>query len=358
MKYFLYGALNSLIFIIGLILILYLNLDLTYSSIFYYITTLNSFDSTKLNTLVLSLYCIIVFFLFKLSIFPFHWWIQDVFQGAPTLVTAYIAIPSKIILIIIFIQLLTFSFYNYLNYLQNFLIIVSLITMFIGAFGILYQTNLKRFFAYSTINHMSYILLGLSCNTNNGLFAIIVYLIAYILMMLFISLLFLTIFDTKKLGFIYINQLKNLYYIKSTLPWLLSINFFSLIGVPPFAGFWGKYYIIQAILVEINLSTVDQVMSFNKWSVSLVIIILTSLITAGVYLSLIKELFFIETNNITIIKNNIQEFKIKTNSFFIWVYLVLFCLIFFSFCITKDILVYNYLIIFIANLTNNIDFLL
>jgi NADH-quinone oxidoreductase subunit N len=153
-----------------------------------------------------------------------------------------------------------------------------------GSVGMLFQNNIKRFLSYSTLNNMGYILLGFSFNNNLGNTAIYIYILSYSLMMfIFIAIIACYINKKTKCAPLFFNQLSLLKKHYPLLSFIFAINIFSMIGLPPLAGFWGKFYIILNIIQNIN--------NFNSLFI-LFVIIFTSIISAYAYLVILKKIFF------------------------------------------------------------------
>lgn len=308
-KYFLYSSFNSFFYIFGLINLLYCNVNLNFSSLS--VIFQKNFQALFTDSVILiphsnfylyiSVYCFLIFFLFKLSIFPFHIWVFDLFQGVSYILLNFITIPGKIVFIVLFIQFFYGKFFDLFIYQwQNLLLIFCIITAIISCFGLLRQNDIKRFIAYSTLNHMSYIVLGICFNTFSGFYAVIVYLCAYMLMMQIFFLIILLLYNSRtKLPLLQITSLKALRHSSPILLWFFAMNIFSFIGVPPFAGFWGKFYIlyslVEQILLNYNTMAIDN--SFFFLSVILIILLITSIISGVAYFFFLRIIFFEKLNN-------------------------------------------------------------
>jgi NADH-quinone oxidoreductase subunit N len=242
----------------------------------------------NLPLLILGFICLLCVFLFKLSIVPFHWWIPAVFEGAPYISIMFLAIPVKLCVLFVLIKILYLIFHPLHFIWQPILISVSLFSMILGSGGLLFQTKLKKFWAYSTINHMGYLLLAISTYSWMGLRAVIIYFSAYILMNLgfFIICLSLTN-DSIQQRIIMLTQFISFRNFKYTITAaFFSIILFSLIGIPPLLGFWGKYFVLVCVLTTLK----------NSYYIFLciIIIIITSMIATAAYLKLWKIIFIEE----------------------------------------------------------------
>ncbi len=183
-------------------------------------------------------------FAFKLSAVPFHLWTADVYEGAPTSVTAYLSVISKSSIVFIFITVLFRLFHNYDATWHNMLYLTILLTIIIGNLFAIRQDNIKRFLAFSSITQVGYILLGISSGTAIGASAAIFFLIVYTFSNLgafgVVSLV------SEKTGKENISDYKGFYTNNKFASWVMAICLFSLAGIPPTAGFFGKMFLVTA----------------------------------------------------------------------------------------------------------------
>jgi len=183
-------------------------------------------------------------FAFKLSAVPFHLWTADVYEGAPVPVTAYLSVISKSSIVFIFITVLFRLFHNYDSTWYNMLYLTILLTITVGNLFAIRQNNIKRFLAFSSIAQVGYILLGISSGTSMGSSAAIFFLIVYTFSNLgafgVISLV------SVKTGKENIGDYKGFYTNNKFASWVLAICLFSLGGIPPTAGFFGKMFLVTA----------------------------------------------------------------------------------------------------------------
>jgi len=306
LTYFLLGGLSSCFILLGSAL-LYANSGTTSLDNIYVITSISEVSGLPRNItwydpyyLHLSLIIMSVGFLFKVSAAPFHFWSPDVYDGIPTIVTTYVAIVSKISIFAFFLELVYYTEQEIYDFSwKNVLLLSSLFSLLIGSILGLTQFRIKRLFAYSTISHVGFILLALSINSAESIQAYIFYILQYSLTNLnaFIILLaigytfFLYVYkdkerkekeqliDQNNSPIQLINQIKGYFYINSFIAISLSITLFSFIGIPPVIGFFAKQMVLSAALD-------------NGYIFMALVAILTSVIAAGYYLNLIKEIFF------------------------------------------------------------------
>ena len=308
LTYFLLGGLSSCFILLGSAL-LYANSGTTSLDNLYIITSISEITDLPLMMywyqpyyLHLALIIMSVGFLFKVSAAPFHFWSPDVYDGIPTIVTTYVAIIAKISIFAFFLELVYYTEYHILDFSwKNILLLSSLFSLIIGSVLGLTQFRIKRLFAYSTISHVGFILLALSINSAESIQSYIFYILQYSLSNLnaFIILvsmgfsLYLYVYKEKELQenlidknnspVQLINQIKGYFYINPFISISLAITLFSFVGVPPMVGFFAKQMILSAAL--------DSGYVFMA-----LVAILTSVIGAAYYLSLVKQIFFFKDN--------------------------------------------------------------
>jgi NADH-quinone oxidoreductase subunit N len=229
---------------------------------------------------IVGMVMLVVALSFKISAVPFHMWTPDVYQGAPTPVTMLFATAPKIAAMAIFIRLLMDPFANMLPDWQNILAIVAVASMAVGAFGALTQTNIKRLLAYGSIGHIGYMLIGLATGTPEGIKGVLVYFTLYLFMSVgtFGFVLFMRRAGEQ------VENLSDLAGLSKTSPrgaLFMMIMMFSMAGIPPFAGFYGKMFIFLSA------------MQSGLYSLA-VIGVLTSVVAAYYYLKVIKIMYFDE----------------------------------------------------------------
>ena len=227
---------------------------------------------------IVGMVMLVVALCFKISAVPFHMWTPDVYQGAPTPVTMLFATAPKIGAMAIFIRLLMEPFANMLPDWQNILAIVAVASMMVGAFGALTQTNIKRLLAYGSIGHIGYMLIGLAAGTPEGIKGVLVYFTLYLFMSVgtFGFVLFMRRAGEQ------VENLSDLAGLSKTSPrgaLFMLLMMFSMAGIPPFAGFFGKYFIFLSA------------MQSGLYSLA-VVGVLTSVVAAFYYLKVIKVMYF------------------------------------------------------------------
>ncbi len=273
-KYFIIGSLSTCIFLFGTSLVYGLVGSTSFNEISVFMSELYSTPTM----LIVGLIFILVSLSLKISAAPFHMWTPDVYQGAPSMITTLLSTLPKIAAFGVLIRLLVYPFGEIIVDWGKILIILSISSMLIGSLGALRQTDLKRLMAYSTINHIGFILMGLIPGSEDGITSICIYLIFYITMNLGIFLFILNM-QRDQVSVTSIKDLSGLYRSQPLTAGCVSIILFSMAGIPPMAGFVGKLIILN-IIIDNNLFFLA------------VIAVLTSVIAAFYYIRLIKSIFF------------------------------------------------------------------
>jgi NADH-quinone oxidoreductase subunit N len=275
LKYFVLGALASGILLFGMSLLYGFAGSTDFDAI------ANAMSGKMGMGMMLGLIFVLSGLAFKISAAPFHMWTPDVYEGAPTPITAFFASAPKVAASALLIRITIEAFGNQLAAWQQILIVVSLMSIIIGAVGAIGQQNLKRLLAYSSINNIGFLLIGLAAGTEQGVAAMLVYLAIYVAMTLggFICLMQLKGADgSMKEG---MADVAGLSKTRPMLAAAFAIFMFSLAGIPPLFGFWGKLVVFQAA-VAANLLPLA------------VIGIVASVIGAFYYLKVIKVMYFDE----------------------------------------------------------------
>jgi len=201
-------------------------------------------SAIQLNT-PLQLFAFVLIFAgfgFKISAVPFHLWTADVYEGSPVAVTSYLSVISKGAVLFVFITVLFNVFALYAHSWYYLIVIVSLFTMVVGNLFALRQTNIKRFLAFSSISQVGFILIGLSGGTHTSAASVVYFIVVYIFSNLgAFGVIALVQGVTGKEN---INDYKGFYLNNKMLSWMLGISLFSLAGIPPVAGFFGKFFLL------------------------------------------------------------------------------------------------------------------
>jgi NADH-quinone oxidoreductase subunit N len=245
LKYFVLGAISSGIFLFGCSL-LYGTVGTTNFSVFSLFFSQNFVSTLPLSGFIGLLFVMVGFF-FKLTAAPFHAWAPDTYEGAPSFVSFFFAVVPKIALLVVFSRILFVCFYSWLFAWSHLLLLVSLFSVFIGALGALAQRKIKRFFVFSSISHVGFILLALSSGSVFGLSSAFFYLVIYLFIVFSIWSFFFCFFRKQKsaeFGIIrYLNDFRFLFQENPALAVFCVVFLFSISGLPPLAGFYLKMFV-------------------------------------------------------------------------------------------------------------------
>ncbi len=275
-KYFVLGALASGLLLYG-------------SSLIYGFAGTTSFtglagalSNAQENTgVIVGVVFVISGFAFKVSAVPFHMWTPDVYEGAPPPVTAFFSVAPKIAALCLFLRVLVGPFDDLLFQWRQVLIAICVASMLWGAVAAIAQTNIKRLMAYSSIGHVGYALIGLVAATPEGARGMIYYLLIY----LFMNVGTFAVILTMRIKDRYVEGIEDLSGISKTNPAIalaLTVLMFSMAGIPPLAGFFGKYFVFMAAI--------------NAGLVPLAVVgVLASVVGAYYYIRLVKIMYFDES---------------------------------------------------------------
>lgn len=275
LKYFVLGSLASGILLFGI------SLTYGFAGTINYAGIAAALTGQVANGAIFGLVFVFAGLAFKISAVPFHMWTPDVYEGSPTPVTAFFASAPKVAALALTVIVAIEAFGNQLMAWQPIVIFTALASIVLGALGAIGQTNLKRLLAYSSINNVGFLLIGLAAGTEQGVAAMLVYLAIYAAMTIggFAAVLMLKDADG--------NQLEGLADIaglsrhRKVLAACLAMIMFSLAGIPPLFGFWGKFVVFQAAVEAGHI-----------WLAALGIA--ASVIGAFYYLKVVKIMYFDE----------------------------------------------------------------
>ena len=273
LKYFVLGALSSGMLLYGASLIY----GFTGSTLFTDIAVAVQPSGANLG-LIFGLVFLMTGFAFKISAVPFHMWTPDVYEGAPTPVTAFFAAAPKLGAMALTVRTLFAAFPSVTPEWQQIVTFLAIASMALGSFAAIGQRNIKRLMAYSSIGHMGYALVGLAAGTVEGVQGVIIYLAIYLAMTLGT---FACILAMRRKGRMVedIDQLSGLSSTSPMMAFLLAMLLFSLAGIPPLAGFFAKFYVFLAAI--------------NSGLYTLAVIgVLLSVVGAYYYLRIVKIMYF------------------------------------------------------------------
>ena len=204
----------------------------------------NNLDQSNIGG-VFGIVFILVGLAFKISAVPFHMWTPDVYEGAPTSITSYFAAVPKVAGLAVLIKFMYIPFANILTEWQTIIIFISIASMILGAVAAIGQKNIKRLLAYSSIGHVGYALAGVATGNISGYQSAIIYISIYVIM----NIAVFTILLSLKYNNSFIEKISEFAGLSNHKPIVslsLVIIMLSMSGIPPFAGFFGKFYIFSA----------------------------------------------------------------------------------------------------------------
>ncbi|WP_131194009.1 NADH-quinone oxidoreductase subunit NuoN [Lichenihabitans psoromatis] len=284
LKYFVLGALSSGMLLYGASLIY------GYSGTVLFSGIATALQGNAHIGVVFGLVFLSAGLAFKMSTVPFHMWTPDVYEGAPTPVTAFFATAPKMAAVAITVRIIITAFPGILHEWQQIIIFISIASMALGSFAAIGQTNFKRLMAYSAIGHMGFALVGLAPGTEAGVYGVLIYLSIYLVMTLgtFAAIMMM------RRGGVNIETTADLAGLGRTRPamaFFLAMLMFSLAGIPPLAGFFAKFYVFQAA-IQANLYALA------------VLGVLSSVVAAYYYLRIVKMMYFDEPTGVAFDKAN------------------------------------------------------
>ena len=307
LKYFVMGSFASCLLLFGISLLYGLTGLFSFSEISLLLLMLNDTLEFSSSGFLLAFLFISIGLFFKVGAAPFHSWVPDVYTGAPLVVTMFFSLVPKIGAWVLLVKLSYNCFAAYSAFFSSVFLSVGVLSLVIGVFGAVYQVSLKRLLAFSAISHTGYMLLGLSTFHFEGFVSNLFYLSVYVLSLAPVFLIlgtYGTRFDSSPMDSIY--GLKNIYKFSPLLGLILTSSLFSLAGLPPFCGFFGKLYIFYTLV------------SSGFFGVSILALLLSSG-SAVYYLKLVRfNLFFKDMVN--------RLFLLEVNRAVAYVIVVLFSL--------------------------------
>ncbi len=275
LKYFVLGALSSGMLLYGVSLIY----GFTGTTNFDVLAGLFKSGAEEAGIgLLIGIVFMIAGLAFKVSAVPFHMWTPDVYEGVPTPVTAFFAAAPKVAAIALFLRVFITPFGELVGQWQQIIIFISVASMILGAFAAINQKNIKRLMAYSSIGHIGYALVGLAAGTEEGVRGVLIYMAIYVVMNIGTFACILSMRHRDGM----VEEISELAGLSKSQPWMaffFLIFMFSLAGIPPLAGFFGKFYIFIAAI--------------NAGLIPLAVIgLVTSVVGAYYYLRIVKIMYF------------------------------------------------------------------
>lgn len=275
LKYFVLGALSSGMLLYGISLVYGYSGNTGFEQIAAALT-----GGERQLGLVFGLVFVLAGLSFKISAVPFHMWTPDVYEGAPTPVTAFFAAAPKMAAMALTVRVVMGAFEPLAADWQQIVTFIAIASMALGSFAAIGQKNIKRLMAYSSIGHIGFALVGLAANSQEGVRGVAIYMLIYLAMTLG-AFAFILAMRRKEGNVEEIGDLAGLSNTNPVMAIAFTILMFSLAGIPPMAGFWAKWYVFLAAI------------NSGLYALS-VIGVLTSVVGAYYYLRIIKIMWFDE----------------------------------------------------------------
>jgi NADH-quinone oxidoreductase subunit N len=281
LKYFVLGAIASGLLLYGMSMIYGISGSINITDIANFAANA---DLASRETLILNfgLVFLVIGIAFKLGAVPFHMWVPDVYEGAPTSVTLFLSTVPKVAAVAMLVRILVDGLGAMHAYWADLFMVLAVLSIGLGSVVALMQTNIKRLLAYSTISHVGFIMLGFVTGVISGYGAAVFYVFVYILMSL--AAFGIVILLNKK-GF-EADQISDFKGLSKHSPWfalMMLVVMLSMAGVPPFIGFYAKFFILQ------------QVISAGFVTLAVVAVVF-AVISAYYYLQIIKSMYFEEAD--------------------------------------------------------------
>ena len=242
LKYFVLGSLSSGLMLFGASLIYGSTGSIEFKEVLTAIDT----DGFLLG-ITAGLVFLISGLAFKASAVPFHMWTPDVYEGSPTPVTGFFATAPKVAAIAILLRVLFDCFGSIVESWQQIIIFLSFCSMFLGSIAAIGQKNIKRLMAFSSIGHVGFALIGVAAATEEGVTAVLIYMVVYVIMNIGVFAFILNM-ERDGVAVTSIQSLSMYSEVSQGQTFLLSILLFSLAGIPPLVGFFGKFYIFSSAI--------------------------------------------------------------------------------------------------------------
>lgn len=279
LKYFILSSFSSVSLLFGYSFIYGLTGSLNFMDIYLFLSTL-IFENNWLYSYSIASILILIAFLFKLYIAPFHFWVSDIYQGAPSMSTAYFGTITTLPLLYIFIKYFISFFYWIQPYFSTILLILSICSMLFGLLGALSQKKIKRLIAFSSVSNIGYLLIGFIQENPISISHSIAYLLLYMINLTGIFIIFLNLWLSKYDIFLErLTLLSGFIFRNKWLTTIIIIFFFTAAGIPPFSLFITKILIMTGI-------------SYNLFSILLFILVFSAITSGFYYLRIIKYMSF------------------------------------------------------------------
>ena len=326
LKYVLTGSFSSTFILFGISLIVYALGTHNFNQIMNNTLIINYSYLSSLHNFILTLgiFSLIIGFLIKLGVAPFHLWLPDIYEGALLPVTLYFATVQKLVTFIIFIRLFGIIFVDLFYIIQPILIISSVISIITGTLICVSEMKIKRFLAYSSITHMGFLLMGLSVGGTEGIQASLTYFIVYYILTFgawySITIIKVIVFENNQYREKFLTNIDDFgYFIKNKpmLGLIIGINFLSMGGIPPLVGFASKTVILNAVINNLLNDSNIFVLKFQSIYFFLLLVACASnVVSALYYVRFLKEVYTLKSFNLILENSKIFDNLLLGSLFF------------------------------------------
>jgi NADH-quinone oxidoreductase subunit N len=287
MKYFILGCLASGLLLFGISMIYGFSGTVNFTALnaLYDIENLEAFKNIPL-TVMFGFVLVLTAMFFKVSAAPFHMWTPDVYEGSATISTTFFATVAKFTTVMALLNVFSTVILGWPG-IEKIFIFVALASLAVGSFGAIFQQNLKRLLAYSSIGHIGFVLLAMASFSKDSFIACTLYMIIYAIISIgsfgFLTLIKVKNSDAEDSKSLNISSLAGLAKTNPIMAFSLAVLMFSSAGIPPFAGFFSKFYVLSAAISR----------GLLFYSIAAIIF---SVISAFYYLRIVKVMYFDEAN--------------------------------------------------------------
>ncbi|NRB11268.1 MAG: NADH-quinone oxidoreductase subunit N [Rickettsiaceae bacterium] len=277
LKYFVLGALMSALMLFGISFLYGFS-----GSINFHEIEMSLNNHVPNIGVIVGAILVVAAILFKLSAAPLHIWTPDVYEGAPVASVTFFAVAQKVGMLVVLLNILGLVIGDYTSISVDIIKIVAILSMVVGALGAIRQHSLKRLMAYSTVLNVGYVLVGVALNTAIGKYAAFIYMFIYVMGVIGFFSCLVSLFGQNADNATF-DDLKAVASKRKALATCIAIIMFSMIGLPPLAGFFGKYYVFYNAVKQ------------GEFTLA-ILGVLTSVIAAFYYLKVIKIMYFVESD--------------------------------------------------------------
>jgi len=325
MKYYIMGSFSSGLLLYGIVMLYSLVGTMDFIEISYLLKDM-TFINFELGYMLYFLMFILVGLLFKLGVAPFHWWIPEIYEGASVVVTLFFSIIPKLSLVAVLFKLYIYIFI-YLNFIFSYIFLfVSIASLVIGFIFSLYQKKIIKFLAYSSIFNSGFFMACFANGTHLSLISLLYFFLPYIFVLLGIFFIIVSYRKVNNERIVLLWDLSLLGNSNVILGFVLSFFFFSLAGVPPLSGFFGKLFILLSLIL-------------NEYFILFFIVMTFNVLASFYYFRVVRFIFFSNLLEYTFLKT-----YLNTTLLSIYFFITIFFFLFYDFFFLYFFNIYSFFI--------------